>query len=461
VISNPADEGPVSYLPGVKLPCYVLGPPTRDCFRRDQVLEHLEKHLLPSQKEAQRGSTLRSFALCGPGGVGKTTIAKAFIDRHTQDFDAIFWVCSETEGKLSTAFNSIAAELGLLDSVDFGNSVISRNRLLDWLCNPLKHSRGTEETEDLPPSLESMANWLLVFDNADDLAILTEYWPINGVGSLLMTSRDPLAKRHMYSGDGIDLEGFNTENAAAFLQHLAEGKLDVNHDDVVHLADRIQGLPVLLVAITSMMEALGLSVQEFLEYYEERQFQSDIYKLKIEDGDKNEQRSFFDILAFENFDVEALRLLEMLSLLDPDSIPEFLLTPSKDDMDLPDKYPRTEEAYTTARNYLERRSLISRDMDKQELTIHRVIQESVRARMSDNILRDTLQGAINLVTRAWSPTAGRWDYVMDRWSQCGLLFPHIETFRDEFLKCPDDFFGRAERLKVAKLLIEAGWFVFP
>jgi adenylate kinase family enzyme len=419
----------------------------------------LEEHLLPSKKNAQRASELQSFAICGPGGVGKTTIAKAFIDKHKQDFDAIFWVGSETEGKLSSAFNSIAAALGLLEPVDFGNSVISRNRLLDWLSNPLKQSRGTEETEDLPPSLESMANWLLVFDNADDLVTLTEYWPINGVGSLLITSRDPLAKRHMYSGDGIDLEGFDSENAAAFLQHLAKGKFELNHNDIVRLANRIQGLPVLLVAITSMMEALELSAQEFLEYYEERQFQSDIYKLKIEEGDKSLQRSFFDILAFENFDVQALRLLEMLSLLDPDSIPEFLLLPQKEDIELPDQYPRTKTTYEAARNYLQRRSLISRNMDKQELTIHRVIQESVRARMSDKDLHDTLQGAINLVTLAWSPTAGRWDYVMDRWSQCGIIFPHIEALRDEFLKFPDELFGRDERLKVAKLLIEAGWYV--
>jgi hypothetical protein len=263
----------------------------------------------------------------------------------------------------------------------------------------------------------------------------------------------------MYSGDGIDLEGFDTENAAAFLQHLAKGKLEANHHDIVRLANRIQGLPVLLVAITSMMEALELPAQEFLEYYEERQFQSDIYKLKIEEGDKSQQRSFFDILAFENFDVHALRLLEMLSLLDPDSIPEFLLLPQKEGIELPDKYPKTKTTYEAARNYLQRRSLISRNMDKQELTIHRVIQECVRARMSDNDLHDTLQGAINLVTQAWSPTAGRWDYVMDRWSQCGILFPHIETLRDEFLKFPDELFGRDERLKVAKLLIEAGWYV--
>ncbi|KAI0875051.1 hypothetical protein GGS24DRAFT_308221 [Hypoxylon argillaceum] len=209
-----------------------------------------------------------------------------------------------------------------------------------------------------------------------------------------------------------------------------------------------------------MMEALGLSAPEFLEYYQERQFQSDIYKLKIGDSSENEQRSFFDILAFENFDVEALRLLEMLSVLDPDSIPEFLLITSKGDVQLPNRYPNTEESYKAARNYLERRSLISRDMDKQELTIHRVIQESVRARMSDEDFRETLQGAINLVTIAWAPTAGRWDYVMDRWSQCGLLFSHIETLRDEFLKCPDDYFSRDERLKAAKLLIEAGWYHF-
>lgn len=69
----------------------------------------------------------------------------------------------------------------------------------------------------------SLVTWLLVFDNVDDLAVLDDYWPLDGPGCVLFTGRDPLAKGHGYlATHGIDLGPFSAEEASEFLMELTK-----------------------------------------------------------------------------------------------------------------------------------------------------------------------------------------------------------------------------------------------
>jgi hypothetical protein len=62
-----------------------------------------------------------------------------------------------------------------------------------WLAKPV---RSYSRTDNI--SVEEVL-WLLVFDNVNNLGLLSEFWPPDGsTGSILITSRENLAKPQFY-----------------------------------------------------------------------------------------------------------------------------------------------------------------------------------------------------------------------------------------------------------------------
>jgi hypothetical protein len=120
----------------------VLRPHTRNpgFFGRKDVLDQIEGALVPSANSTTTAGqpVLRSFAVCGLGGLGKTQTAVEFAFAHQQDFDAIFWVQAEDRDKLAASFSQIASELSIIDPADIGNHVVGRD--LDLECRRRFHS---------------------------------------------------------------------------------------------------------------------------------------------------------------------------------------------------------------------------------------------------------------------------------------------------------------------------------
>ena len=203
-IASPSVSSLASYQTRrVQLPCYSMGPHKRnpDFIPRHDVLCQIDDALLLDQPTENRepvfrNSVKKTFALCGVGGVGKTSIAVEFCYARRHKFDAIFWIHAAEPGRLASDFAHIAEQLGLRDeSSGITDHVIARNLVLQWLGNPVEHRDSTPSTTDA--SLGA-ARWLLAFDNARSLNDLKEYWPVDGSGSVLVTSRNPLAKTQSY-----------------------------------------------------------------------------------------------------------------------------------------------------------------------------------------------------------------------------------------------------------------------
>lgn len=429
-----------------------------ECYGRNDVLSLIENHLLPPLATSPPEFTgLTTFALCGLGGVGKTQVAIEFSLRNKNQFDAIFWVYADTEGKLAAGFSDIAVALGLADELDVGNKVVNRDRVIEWLNRP--HRRSREEHDDNEYSVGSDdAKWLLIFDNADDPELLIDYWPVAGSGCILITSRDPLAKNHVFGISGIDLEPFPTEIAASFLRVRTGYERDKDIEPSRLIAKRLGGHPLALTQVAGVLQRRDLSFDEFLEQYDNPNFLEDIHSSKFHRLGGGSVRTLSDLWAFEKLPPAAVCLLDLLSMMDADRIPETMFL-NNDSLEVMEDFPMNQQAFEATRTTLLKNSLVKRDKDERELSVHRLIQDNTRMRMSPERFTIAFHAALDLVIDSWPKGDVLFCQEIVRWTQCSKLLPHIDRLK--LLYSQSTFLSRTldKKLQFADLATQVGWSV--
>ncbi|KAF2835466.1 hypothetical protein M501DRAFT_1034404 [Patellaria atrata CBS 101060] len=94
-------------------PCLML-PSPRNChfFGRQDLINRIDSELTYSKEDGG----IRSVALHGLRGVGKTQVALAFAYSKMKYFDPIFWVAAEMDVVLKQSFSRIAVNLKLLNA---------------------------------------------------------------------------------------------------------------------------------------------------------------------------------------------------------------------------------------------------------------------------------------------------------------------------------------------------------
>lgn len=232
------------YMPDTKgpaLPCwYVPLAKNTDFFGRESVLEKAANTIVPSAAASNLWATdkvtnPRTFEVYGPGGMGKTQVAVEFVHRHKQEFDAVLWAHGDDASKLAQDFNAMALRLGLVaaDSIDAQDQVHTRELVKRWLIDPVK---------DLNDKDSGKASWLLVFDAVQDARVLNDFWPYDGPGSILITSRSSFAW-----ATSRPLAPFSAEEASRYLLKLT-GR-DRDKEDVARahdVSEKLGGLPLAL-----------------------------------------------------------------------------------------------------------------------------------------------------------------------------------------------------------------------
>ena len=444
------------------LPCYLLKSQTRNSsfFGRKDVLQQLDKVLLPENEtqmqhlESSPGPKI--FAICGIGGVGKTQIAVEFAMSRLDHFDVVFWLHADDTTKLAKDFGDISMALGLEKVA--GDQAVSKDLVLEWLCRP--QSRRSIAKKNVPDP-----KWLLIFDNADDLDILVDYLPFSGNGSILVTSRDPLAKRqtHFRTTAGIDLDSFSKADAGTLLRTLtgynkSESDIELSQE----IAEKLSGLPLAISQTAVTIIRRDLSLGKLLELFDTDSDRLEFYKsfdarIVAEGG---QPKTIFSVWALENLGLQASTLLDTLSGMDPDRTQEALFTIYNNAnaakiLSRFEDYPKTSLAYVNARTELARSSLVKRNVDRKELSMHRLIQDTVRIRMDQEHLQKVFQSSIDLVYNSWPFSA--FDHSIQRHPVCEVIFPHIRSLQL--------WYERSDRLKeskdiiqqFARLLMDAGW----
>ena len=200
---------------------------------REELLAGLEARL-----GGGGGAGPRVVALCGLGGVGKTSVAAEYAHRHLAGIAVAWQLPAEDPAVLAAGFAELAAQLGVIDG---GDPVAAVHAVLDG----------------------GAASWLLVFDNAPDWASVAAFVPPTGPGRVLVTSRNQIWP----PGQAVEVPVLDRQVAAEFL---AARTGDVDRRAALELVGELGGLPLALEQAGAYMQASGRGMAEYLGLFRAR-----------------------------------------------------------------------------------------------------------------------------------------------------------------------------------------------
>jgi len=436
-----------------------------DFIGREDVLQLMSEVLLRSQTNLTSSDSgdVKIFALCGLGGTGKTEIAAEFALRHKDKYDAIFWIRADEFTKLEHRFSQIAVQLELETSSESTSHVVSRELVKGWLSKPWKWSKmGKHDLRRVD------ATWLIIFDNADDPQVLLDYWPIQSSGSILITSQSPLSKTIFSTKPSeITLEPFGVKDGALLMKRLTnENDEEQVSENIVEL---LGGLPLAIAQIAGVICRQELTLPEFLESFSDASEHPALFDSKLPPGHRCYQHNISSVWVLENLQPATKALLQVISFLDPDCIQEYMLVSPTVQLML-EQYPKTRLVFIEARTELIQASLITRNKISQEITVHRLVQDSLRAKMTPEEFTKTYWSTVQLIWAQWPTAMGAPTrkgasvatpkfHFTAHWPRCAALYPHVwklhRQYEESVQAMKHDL--RVPILQLAALLNDAAW----
>jgi tetratricopeptide (TPR) repeat protein/DNA-binding CsgD family transcriptional regulator len=375
---------------------------------REEVLARLRRQLQASQTKALS----QPQAICGLGGVGKTQVALEYAYRHAGDYQAVFWTRADSRDTLVTGFLEIASVVGLPEQNEQNQSV-AISAVKAWLS---QH-----------------ANWLLILDNADDLALLSEFLPSPLPGHLLLTTR---AQALGGLAGRIDIETLDLDNAALLLLRrggllaldasLAQAE-PADWQTAVQLAQELGGLPLALDQAGAYLEETRCGLRQYLELY--RSHRADLLRhrggVALDHPDSVATTWSLSFALLEQGSALAVDLLRLCAVLHPDAIPEALFLQGAAHLG---PVLATIEADPLAFNQalaaIGNYSLLRRNGREQELSIHRLVQAVLADVMTNQEREQWTERAIAALNALFPEVRHQ---VWGQWEQCSRLLPHVLT----------------------------------
>ncbi|HET9256541.1 MAG TPA: FxSxx-COOH system tetratricopeptide repeat protein, partial [Pseudonocardiaceae bacterium] len=183
-------------------------------------------------------------ALHGMGGIGKTQMAVEYVYRHLRDYDVVWWIQATHEPQVRTELTELAARMRLPGSSEAHTAVPA---VLEALRVGQPYHR-----------------WLLIFDSAESPDVVHQFFPTNGPGQILVTSRNP-----EWAGYARPLEVavFTREESTELLRRRDPAIYDEEAD---RLADALGDLPLAIAQAAAWRAETGMPVAEYLRLFDEQ-----------------------------------------------------------------------------------------------------------------------------------------------------------------------------------------------
>ncbi len=355
----------------------------------------------------RRLAARRCLAVTGLGGRGKTQLANEYAHRHADLYPAgILWASADSASALLRDIGDMARQLGLRVPDD-------------------------AKPEDLSYAwkawLAGNTGWLLVLDQADDVAALREVWEhvvppdlSKMPGHVLVTGRDADIV-HLGFAEPLELDDLTEDEATDFLLRRTK-RPESERGAARALAAELGRLALALEQAAAYIVDQKIGLAAYLDAFRIRRLE--LLKTRPKTGDYRETVLTTWYLSIETVREENAASADVLtfsSFLAPDWIPHFLLVEGA---------PHLGEPIATAlagaaENPLAvpellaplgRLSLIERG--DEAFRVHRLVQEVVRAESDRTLWEERAVLALNV---AFPCDAD----AVDHWPRCQQLLAHV------------------------------------
>lgn len=352
--------------------------PARNALFYNRVSEHdrLSEILLSDSEPG-----LHAAAISGLGGVGKTQLALEFAHRSAEQFDVVWWLPAETTVGLSGGLRRLARRLNVPE-------VVEHDSLVSMLWE----------------ALEQNGSWLLVYDNAPDLASIQTSWPSATNGRVLVTSRYPDWRE---VANVVEIDVFSHRDAVNFLlDYTSSSEVKAASD----LTEALGDLPLAIAQAGAYIDQTQITIDEYLRLYGTHS--EDLLYSGDSVGSHQAVGATWSV-ALDRMQQEtpaARDLIVLFSFLAPDEIPRTLARSSV--VDLPPRLANLAEddfAYNDALRALRRYSLVS--VSPKAITIHRLVQTVVRQQLrlnEEQLWASTAAKLINTAIPNFASDADSW-----------------------------------------------------
>ncbi|KAF4626630.1 hypothetical protein G7Y89_g11531 [Cudoniella acicularis] len=289
---------------------------------RESQLAQLEENLLPQDRTAK-------VAITGLGGVGKTQLLLELVYRAREKYKncSVIWIPATNKESLQQAYLDVAQQLGIPGWEEEKANV---NRLVqDHLSN------------------ESAGQWLLVFDNADDINMwigrstseressrLIDYLPRSEHGCIFFTTRDRKTAVKLAHNNVVEVPEMDENLATQLLQKcLVDPDLVNNQADTKALLRELTYLPLAIVQAAAYINENRIAFSDYLALLTEQEEDViDLLSEEFEDDGRNHNVknpvATTWLISFEQIqhrDPLAADYLSFMACIDSKDIPQSLL----------------------------------------------------------------------------------------------------------------------------------------
>lgn len=343
-------------------------------------------------------AVVQPVVLQGMGGIGKSQLAQAYAYRFKSSYDLIWWIPADPPQFIDTALSDLNAAVELPPQRTAAEAART-------LLTALRQGNPTHR-------------WLLIFDNADDLAEVERFLPQGGQGHVLLTSRNLEWGNRART---VVVDVFHRQESVA---HLRSRVPSLRREQAEQVADVVGDLPIAVASAGAWLAETGTPVEGYLHEIEREGARAlsleAVWGLSL---DRLAERS-----------PGANRLLQLCSVLAPETALSLLYSDQfaehlvRYDPVVEDRLMRG-----SLIQQISRLGLLKLDGHAGRAEVHRLLQDVVRRRMSAEELEETKHQAHLFLARS-RPNGEVEDPAT--WPYLRPLWPHLGA--SEASRCTDE-----------------------